>query len=435
MTRFLPVCICMLLYCCLVRESLASGLDSFSSGFYTRGVDAAAYVDREDSAVAPFYMPLGSRWMLLPRITVSAVYEDNAALPRDDPKPGASVTILPGVLLLYGRPDRNHLYIDAGLIIPVHNDSEMLDEKNSYLLTAGGVYRTGKSSLTGRLGYRRIENIDTQVGDRLIRVNTTGDLGAEVRLSRKSSVGAMASVSMHDFESEQYIDYVRYYVGGRYYYRVTPKSDGYLQLGAGHDALRQNSVDESGNADFFDISVGFRGKQTPKSSVSGQIGYRWRSIQGDDLKDVNHYIAALDAKTSPFGLTTFSAGITADLRPAVQAEGVTTVDQRITVGASRRLFRESVRGWANLFFGSVDYYGSSVRPEDRPLVTESFYDSRTDHYRGYSFGVDWWMRHRLSMGFFYSYFEKTDGSHDRVAVEYQRLYHTSRFGLRLSWNY
>jgi len=426
--------ICLLLCGSLARLVSASGIDTYASGFYTRGVDAALYVDREDSALAPYHVPIGPRLVLLPRITISAAFEDNPTLSSGTPERAETVYVVPGIMLLYGRPDRNHVYADAGMIIPLRSSDETLDEKPSYMLAVGGWYRTGRSSIHLRTGYRRLESVDTLVGARIVKTDYTGGLNMERRVSTKTSVGLLGSVAFHDYEDDQYIDYRRYYGGARVYYRITRKSDVFAQFGMGRDDLQQ-ATGTRGDADFYDVSIGLRGKQSPKTHVAGRIGYRWRQPVDAELEDVTHYIAALHAETTPLGLTTFTGGLAADIRPSSTDDGAVTVDQRATVGASRRIVSERVRGHAALFYGLVDYYGEDGRPvdvrDDRPPVV----DGREDYYWGYSFGVQWWLKHNFSFGVSYSYFENVGSRGGSEAEQEQTAYTSGRWALRASWNY
>ncbi len=434
MKRVQYACICMVLFYSLVRKTLASGADAYASGFYTRGVDAAAYVDREDSSVAPFYLPLGPRWLLLPRITVSAVLEDNPTLDSGPAEQAETVYVVPGIMLLYGRPERNHLYADAGMIIPLYSSDEAVAEKPSYLLAMGAWYRTGRSSVHLRAGYRRLESVDTLIGARIAKDDYTGDVNLEYRISSKTSAGLLGSVALHDYEADRYIDYRRYYGGARFYHRITPRSDGFVQLGIGRDDLRLEPGSR-GDADFYDASIGLRGKQSAKTHVSGRIGYRWRRPVDDDREDVNHTIASIYAETTPFGLTTFTGELMADILPSSTDAGTVTVEQRATAGVSRRLVSERLRGQASLFYGLVDYYGAEGRPVDIRDERHPVFDGREDYYWGYSLGLDWWLKHNFSFGLSYSYFENV-GNHGGTEAERDRAsYRAGRWALRASWNY
>jgi len=231
------------------------------------------------------------------------------------------------------------------------------------------------------------------------------------------------------------VDYRRYYGAGRFYYRITPKSDGFAQAGAGRDDL-DTGASRRGDADFYDLSLGVRGKQSVKTSMSGRIGYRWRRPIEDGFRDVNHYIAALRGETTPLGLSTFSAEWSADIRPAISQAGYSAVDQRLTAGVSRRIISERLRGQASLFYGMVDYYGAEGRPADvREEDVPRVFDGREDDYWGYSLGLDAWMRRHFSMGISYAYFENRGGRGGSAEDRGRASYGTERWGLRASWNY
>ena len=416
----------------------AYAVDAYTSGFYTRGMEATDFMDRDDSILAPFYQPLPRRWALLPRITVTASYEDNPTLSTDDPEDTTTVYVVPGLMLVYGQRQRNHLYLDGGLIIPVHTQSGDVSEEVSYLLAAGGVFRFGKSSLSSRLGYRQMENVDTLVGARMVRRDYTGSLSGERRVSRKFSVGAMANAIRFDFDDDaRYTDYWRYYGAGQVYYQLNPRNDVYLQGGMGQDRMDGSDAAQLGDADFHDVSIGLRGRQTPKTTLAGRLGYRWREARNVDGLSSDHYIAALEASTSPMGVSVFRAEWQADIRPAVSSIGFSTVDQRGTFAVHRRVVTDRLRGQASLFVGQVDYTGPAESGDGRAAEggVVPVYDGRQDQYWGYSLGLDWWTHYNFSFGISYSYFENDGARNGSGDVQALTSYDSSRWGLRASWNY
>lgn len=416
----------------MVAGQVTARTDYYTSGFYTRGTDVAYYMDQGGETIDPFYVPV-QNWSLLPRITLTASHDDNIFLNSRNEESATTIDLVPGLLLIYGRPDNNHLYTDASMIIPVYDSSDELDQNPSYLLTLGGVYKTGKSQIDGRLGYRRAENADTLVGARIVKEDYIGAVGLEHRVSTKSSVGFDGTVEWHEYDEDSYVDYQRTYGAGRIYHRMTGKSDGFIQLGVGADDL--DAPGNQGDADFYDVSLGLRGKQSPKTSISGRVGYMWRTFKDDTNDDVDHWIASLGAETTPFGLTTFTADITADIRPAVNSLGSSAVDQRFMLGANRRLFSERLRGNGSIYYGYVDYYGPNGRPADFEVDSDLVYDGRSDEYWGFSLGLDWWTRKNFSVGLTYSYVENM-GSRDGTAEEQDLTsYESGRWVLRMSWNY
>ena len=400
--------------------------DDYAAGFYTRGVDAASYIDQGGAVIDPFYVPVQTG-ALLPRVSLSVSHEDNLFLDPTNGTAGTSVSLVPGLLAIWGRSAGNHVYADYGAILPVYESEEEVNDRPSHLLRMGIVYRTGKSQIQGQVGYRQLEDEDTVVGARVGKQDYLGDLGVEHRISGKSSVGLQGRVEIHEFDAENYLDYNRYYGAGRLYRRVSPKSQAFVQGGLGRDDPRQAAARASA-ADFYDLSLGVRGKQSPKFNSSGRVGYMWRTYDEEARGDSGHWIAALKAESAPFGLTTVSAELYADIRPAIDSTATDVVDQGGVLGASRRLFSERLRGNASATFGQIDYSGGGD-PEGGGQ------DGRTDRYWGFSVGVDWWSKERFSVGLAYSYMRRDGNVDGDPEAQDSTSYEQGRWTLRASWNY
>ncbi len=398
---------------CLLTEAAGiSRPDYYTSGFYTRGPDEAYYMD-QGGVLDPFYIP-AQNWALVPRVTLEVTKDDNYFLAdTGDEEALTTINLIPGALLIYGRPEHNHLYTDVSVGLPLYESNARLSEDPTYVITAGGVYKTGKSRVYGRFGHRRDENTSNLVGGRVVHMDYIGDAGLEHRISTKSSLGLNGSVEFHDFENTSYNDYRRYYGSGRFYHRMTAKSEWYLQAGAGRDDLSESLKGQYGDSSFYDIAVGMRGKPSPKTGVSGRVGYQWRQHDDSTIEDLTHWIANVGAEATPFGLSTFSVELLSDIRPDITKAGNSAVDQRATLGVNRRLFTERLRGDASVQFGMVDYYGGTKDSEDE--------------YWGFTLGLDWWTRWNLSFGAAYSYTER-QGSGDSS-------YNSGQFTFRMSWNY
>jgi len=395
---------------CLLGAEALGRTDYYTAGFFTRGSDAALYID-QGGELEPFYIPL-RQWAFLPRVTVAATRDDNYFLGDQNRSSATTVYLIPGAMILYGRPEHNHLYVDTGARIPLYESASSAG--TDYLITLGGVYKTGISQIYGRIGHRREEGADVVVGDRLIQQDYVGDVGLERRISTKSSLGVNGSAEIHDFGSASYVNYNRYTVSGRYYHRMTEKSQWFLQAGAGWDHLKESQAGVYSDGYFYDLSAGIRGKPSPKTSVSGRAGYRWKTFEDSSISDVSSWIANLGAEASPFGFSKFYTELMADIRPDITRAGDTTIDQRLTLGVNRRLFTERWRGDSSVFYGQVDQYGPG---------TSSDYE-----YWGFRLWLDYWTRWNLSFGAGYSYTE-------RLGSGASSGYKAGTFSLRASWNY
>jgi len=399
--------------------------DSYASGFYTRGVDAAAAIDQGGPVAEPFYVPARTG-ALLPRASVVFERDDNVFLDPSNGTERTTAELVPGLLAIWGRPADNHVYADYGLILPIYDSEDDASDDPSHLLRLGSVFRTGKSQLQGQLGYRRLEDVDTVVGARVSKRDWIGDLSAEHRISGKSSVGLQGNVEIHEFDADSYLDYNRYYGAGRLYHRVSGKSQLFAQAGAGRDDPQR--ADSAAAADFCDLSLGLRGKQSPKFNATGRLGYMWRTYDAEERGDYAHWIASLRAESSPFGLTAFTGELHADVRPAIDADATDVVDQGAVFGATRRLFTERLRGTASATFGQIDYSGGDEAADDA-------WDGRTDRYWGFSLGVDWWSKDRFSVGAAYSYMRRDGDVDGDEESQEANSYEQGRWTLRASWNY
>ncbi len=405
--RVVAVCI----GCLLAGINAGARPDYYTSGFYTRGVEEAFYKD-QGGIIDPFYVPM-KKWALIPRVTLEASGSDNYFLDAENQRDESTLRLMPGALLVFGRPEHNHLFTDFSTIIPLTQSSSQVEDEPSYAVVVGGAYKTGKSQVYGRLGHRRFEAEDTLLGSRVIKKDYIGDLGVEHRISTKSSLGLNGLVELHDYGNDAYVNYNRYYGAGRYYYRVTPKMDTFLQLGVGLDKLEREEPGVTSDATTMDVSVGLRGKPSPKTAASGRIGYAQRTYADSSISDRGHWIANIGGEVTPFGESKFSAELLANIRPDVDSGGDSKVDQRLTLGVNRRLFSERIRGDARVLFGRVD-----TRTPDGSIE---------DDYWGFILGVDWWMRRNVSVGAGYSYLD--------MRSEQSDSFETGQWRLRISWNF
>ena len=135
--------------------------DYYTAGFYTRGASSAAYMD-QGGVLDPFYIPM-KKWSFLPRVTVMLSGNDNYFMNQEDDQTTTSVRLIPGATLIYGRPDHNHLYADVSASLPLGSGSA--NSGKEYVVTAGGVYKTGRTQISGRLGHRQMSSANTAVGN------------------------------------------------------------------------------------------------------------------------------------------------------------------------------------------------------------------------------------------------------------------------------
>lgn len=387
--------------------------DYYTSEFYTRGIERAYDMDRNDR-YEPFHIPLHS-WSLLPRMTLSYSQSDNYYLSDSNEISSATVNLVPGAMLVYGRPEHNHVYLDAGMIIPVYEKEQLLENGESYMLLLGGEYSTGKSRISTRIGHRRQERADWQVGERLLLRDYTAAIDLTHSISSKRAIGLGGDYGRYDYSQDRYIDYQRMRATARLYQEFTGRSDVYIQGGIGWDDIDRESPGERGDAEFYDVSLGLRGRVAPKITTDGSVGYRWCDYPDDDnMQSIEEYIANINIEYTPVGYTVLTLALLADIRPDVTGQGDAVLDRRVRVGINRRLFVDRLRGSASLIAGSVDYYGNTAATDES--------------YRGYQLGLDYLLPADLSVGLGYSYTERDRGNE-------QPGYDYDQWSVRISWSY
>lgn len=385
--------------------------DYYTTGFYTRGVDEAANVDM-NGVISPFVFP-GEHFSIIPRATLEVSSDDNYFIDETGEQRSTETSLMPGVLFVVGRQEHNHFYFDVGADIPLRQSLSRAEDNPSLFGKAGVVYQTGKSQFSVGAGCRRDDQVDRLVGERLLSENRMLSAALEHQVTRKTKLGLNGHASYNDYDSDAYSDYHRFYGAARIYLRSTMKSELYVQGGLGSDYADPNQSGASLDASYQDLSVGMRGQPTPKTSINGSIGYRLRQHEEERFDDANTWVANLGGTVNPFGLSRFSLELMADGHPDISGFAGTAWDRRVSLGVDRRLFSERLRGAATVQYGEVEYYGEGSQV--------------SDGYWGYSVGLDWWTRYKISFGASYSYMDR-DG-------EGRSGYSSGRWALRSSWNY
>ncbi len=429
--RRLIIIIIMLSMITLLRAR--GGTDYYTAGFYTRGADAAYYLDSGDPIYDPFYMPV-RRMAWVPRLSISLTREGQLDQESGRDEAGFVIRVVPGAMLIWGRPQGRHLYLDYGISIPTYDTGRRFDGEPSHLLTVGGVFRTPKSQFHAEFGLRRLEDLETLIGARLLKHDYVADIAAEHRISVKSTLGVLGGFERHRYTEARYYGYDRYYGALRLYHDISLRSQVFAQGGIGHDDV-DSGPEGYGDADFHDLSLGIRGKPTPKTDTSGRIGYQWRRYDDEQRADLERWIASLSARVNPFGFTTFSARLSADIRPAINELGTSIFDRQLACGLTRRLYSDRLRGRIDLMIGRTDYYRRGGEPLPRERTVSQISDRRQDNYWGFSLALGYTLIKNLSLGLSYTYTENRAivGLDDRVRTT--RSHPSGIWNLRFSWNY
>ncbi len=171
----------------LATSGTALAADRYGDGFYTRGVEAAMYMDQGDAVLDPFYVP-AKKWAFLPR-TTPTLTQDNLFLDPDEPREGNS------------RPGWRRACWPSG---PAGGQScvRRLRVEHSGPPERTGTGRppeppaaagrglwTGKSQANLQGGFLAHGGVDAELGARVAKLDLFADLSVEHRVSGKSSLG------------------------------------------------------------------------------------------------------------------------------------------------------------------------------------------------------------------------------------------------------
>jgi hypothetical protein len=211
--------------------------DSYASGFYTRGVDAAAYLDQGGAVVDPFYVP-AKTCALLPRVTLAITHEDNVFLDPTNETAGTSIALVPGLLAIWGRPAGNHLYADYGLSLPVYESERDVDDRPATCCGWARSFRTGKSQVAGHgaiAAWRRSTPSSARGSASRIYL---ADLGLEHRFRARPAGGCRAAPNP-TIRRRRLCGLPPPLRAGRIYHRATAKSRVFVQGGLGRDDPRK----------------------------------------------------------------------------------------------------------------------------------------------------------------------------------------------------
>ena len=440
MIERLPLLVLLLLLSCRSgSEVLAQGETGAGSGpalgqIYGEGASPVSDLSRSGEARERFSLRLGYL-QLQPHAEAWYIYDDNVNLSSDSRKGEGYATFAPGAKLLYGNERRNYVYLDYTA------DFSTLSTPGEGTLfgqtaTLFGHYETTRSQATLWHRYREVNDLDTALGARISKTENFSFANLDHRVSTKTTVGALVSHELHNFDDPEYSDYRQYEGAGRLYWSTTPRTELYGEARHGWVDVDHDGGDY-GSAQFTEGSIGIRGKPRPRLTTTGQVGYQHRTFDDSRIKPFSHWVGGGKVEAKPFEFFQTWLGVWCAIRPAANAPGISLIETRIEPGISRRLWTDRLVGSLSGVVGFVDYRGTSD-PDAREDQTDArVYDGRRDTFWGYTLNVDWWFAKYWSMGVGYSYIrnESDVDSRQRVGQVPERAsYDGGRWMARASFN-
>ena len=308
-------------------------------------------------------------------------------------------TFAPGILAKIGNNDYSLL---ADYSHEWHRYSE--NEQENYQadrFVLSGIYRSPKTIFTLADAYTVTRRDVLEAGAMLdeTRNIVLGDI--EHAYSQKSSVALNGTYETVDYDPYVYgdvlyqpIDYEEIRVGARPYYRAFAKTDLFGEYAVGWVTPDAPSGTDASDATYQEVSVGFRGRFTGKTTGIGSVGYQHRTFESEEIEDINEWVARLGLRTT-FSQR-FRGGIVlaSEIDPSISREGYSVQTSRVEPFLSRELWYDDLTGTISGAYELADYHAPSGEMEDRQ-----------DQFWEVAGILDWHPGSYVSLGVGYSYSE------------------------------
>lgn len=403
----------------------------------TTGVRSAAYNSWGGSFDASPYGAMDmadktevGKVLIKPHFGLWVTYDDNVYFENDNEVSDWSLTLAPGVLLLYGNPSHNYVSANYTFEWVQYQDETNMDYEGHHF-GADGHYELAKSTLhvADRYTDTRVNQIENR--DEIERQQNALTASVERYLSSKTSAGVDGLYEIHNYIDDAFIDYDEYRVGGRLYYRIYPKTDVFADAGYGWVDLDPLSpglnsdlssrhghqiTDSYGDATYQQYSAGLRGELGRKTTASGRVGYETRTFDDDSIESIDTWVAGAGLATKFNGRTQGGVEVSRRIFPWTTIPGNSAVALSVSPYLRRQLYRNRVSGSVSVTYQDTDYYD----PDGKM--------SKHDDSWQFTGMVDWRVRRNFTLGAGYSYTTYNSSEPDEDAER-------NRFIARAMYNY
>jgi hypothetical protein len=401
----------------LAQAGTTTGVRSSSYNSWGGAFDASPYgaMDMADKVAV-------DKLLIKPHFGAWIAYDDNVYFTSDDEVGDYSLTLAPGVLLLYGNPSHNYVSANYTFEWVQYQDETDLDYEGHHL-AADGHYELSKSTLhvSDRYEDTRVDVVEDN--SEVERQNNALQARIERYISSKTSAGVDGLYEINNYIDDQYIDYDEYRVGGRFYYRVQPKTDvfadygyGWVDLDSLPDALndelqaRYNRAydDGYGDATYQQISVGLRGELGRKTTASGRVGYESREFEDDSIEGIDEWVMGAGLATKFSGRMEGGVELSRRIFPWASIPGNSAVALSVSPYLRRQLYRNRVSGSVSATYESTDYFDPDGEMD------------KNDETWTFTGLLDWRLFRNVTLGAGYSYtnYDSTDADSDAERNRY-----------------
>jgi len=347
-----------------------------------------------------------------PHFGIWAGYDDNVYLDEGEEVDDVFITLAPGLMLIYGNPSHNYVSVNYTLELPRYIDESDANYESHHLSTDLH-YESAKHTYHLADRFMKTEVKDVEIGERVEKTQNVLSADIERILSSKTSIGIQGLHEIHDYTRDAYIDYYEYRAGGRFYYRITPKTDIFADIGYGWvdlDPLSSGSITESmglpdnysssyGDAEYQEASLGARGKITKKTVMTGRVGFHRREFD-DDIETIDDWIASLDMLTRFSSRFQGGFEVSRRLFPWLTVPGNTSVSTTLNPYIRYQLWRNRISLSGSVAYSMVEFYDAEGELD------------REDEYWEYVGIIDWKSSKHITLGVGYAYSEQETNQSD-----------------------
>ena len=335
---------------------------------------------------------------LHPHFEFDATYDDNLTIAPDH-QPGRTeqsvfyFTLSPGIQGFYGDKDRNFLSVDYTAQVLRFVDLSKEDNEN-HLVTALGRYEFTKLVLTADHSFEKVTGTSTEVGDRVEREQNITHANAEYTISSKTSFGLGYRQEFYNYLAPGLLDYSDLEGYARFYYKITPKTDLFGEIGVGF-----TDVSHGGSTALYEqLNGGVRGKITSKITGTIQAGYEYRDYTSPRLESSDNVVASLNLKADFTERTTAELTVSRKVNPSIVTPDNNYEATRAQLDLRQKAWKNKVTFLAGIAYENDEY-------QKRFTIAPGVLKGRQDDYYEFRAGVDYDITKNVLVGLLYQFHE------------------------------
>jgi hypothetical protein len=342
---------------------MAVGGDAFGEvGYSMRGNsqpfhqwDSAFNTSASDSVEEGFLMRARA-WDIRPHVAVSAGYNDNVHLAVDEGVSDTYTTVAPGIMLLYGDEGDDYLTVNYAYELTEYANETTLNY-DSHLVSMGVHMMLGQLQLHLSDQFSSTVVTDPETAELTTKLQNFEQFNVSRTLSRKTSFMIEQRYEIHDYETDDYIDYDELWLGGWFYHQTLPKIR--TLVGGGFGTIDVSDSTIQGDATYGQVNVGLQGRVTAKTVAHVRGGWQIRTFE-DDIEDVTEWTGLIGLSGRFSSRTYWGLDFARTLSPSSVREGHTRVANTVKPSIRHILWRDRLSASLSGAYVADEYYDVSA---------------------------------------------------------------------------